>query len=269
MQLLAGLSVVLLLLTSASLAHDLYLVSGVQDAKDKVCARIGEEFPESMNAVTADRLNSFSYQSRDGKRVGLTGNVQEKQFCAALPAPPPAVVEVTVQPRFIKLEANDFNSYIEGEGLVNIQRLRRERKQEDAPGRELYSRYAKLLTGPVSSIVSKPLGHALEIVPTKDPRELSAEEPLMVTVLFEGRPLADVQVSAVYAGAKLKGHSYPISTRTDSEGHAVLKLDRAGLWYARLIYMRPAQDDPEVDWRSYFATLTFEVRSGRTGASTE
>ncbi|MBI1739361.1 MAG: DUF4198 domain-containing protein [Acidobacteriales bacterium] len=269
MQSLPSFSIVLLLLTSASFAHDLYLVSGVKDARGKLCARIGEEFPESANAVTADRLNSFSFQGADGKRVGLTGKVQEKQFCAALPARPPAVVEMTVQPRFIKLEAHDFSGYLEGEGLLNVQTLRRARNQEDAPGRELYSRYAKLLIGPVGSIASKPLGHALEIVPAKDPGELSAAEPLLVTVLFQGRPLPDVQVSAVYAGVKLKGHSYPISTRTDSDGRAVLKLDRAGLWYARLIYMTPAQDDPEVDWRSYFATLTFEVPPGRTVASTE
>jgi type IV secretory pathway protease TraF len=96
---------------------------------------------------------------------------------------------------------------------------------------------------------------------------LPAEEPLAVKVLFQALP--DVQVSAFYAGAKLKGHSYPVSSRTDPEGRAVLKLDRAGLWYARLIYMRPAQDAPEVDWRSYFATLNFEVLSGRTIPSSE
>ena len=249
----------LLLFAYASFAHDLYLVSGIKAAESKVCARIGEEFPQSTNAVTADRLNSFSHRNTEGAIVQLIGTVQGKQFCAPFTARASSVVEMTVQPRFIKLEAKDFGPYIEGEGLADVQKMRRERSQENAPGRELYSRYAKLLIGPVGAAASKPVGHALEIVPSKDPRELSPREPLQVTVLFQGKPLPEAQVSAVYAGAKMQGHSYPISSRTGSDGQAVLKLDRPGLWYARLIYMRPAEDDPEVDWRSYFATLTFEI----------
>lgn len=250
-----------LLLTSTSFGHDLYLVSGIEAAQGRVCARIGEEFPQSTNAVTADRLNSFSYRDMRGTLTALTGTVQGKQFCAPFTVRTPNVIEMTVQPRFIKLEAKDFGPYIEGEGLLNIQKLRRERNQDNAPGRELYSRYAKLLIGPLGAVASKPVGHALEIVPSKDPHDLLPAEPLRVTVLFQGQPLPDAQVSAVFAGAKMQGHSYPISSRTGSDGQAVLKLDRVGLWYARLIYMRPAADDPELDWRSYFATLTFEIPS--------
>ncbi len=47
-------SLCVLLFTSVSSAHDLYLVSGIKAAESKVCARIGEEFPQSTNAVTAD-----------------------------------------------------------------------------------------------------------------------------------------------------------------------------------------------------------------------
>src|SRR5581483_1714380 len=256
----------LVLYASTSFAHDLYLVSGIKAAESKVCARIGEEFPESTNAVTADRLNSFSHRNSEGVITELTGTAQGKQLCAPLTVRTASVVEMTVQLRFIKLEAKDFGPYIEGEGLIAVQTLRRERNKDNAPGRELYSRYAKLLIGSLGAAASKPVGHALEMVPSKDPRELSPREPLQVTILFKGKPLPDAQVSAVYAGAKMQGHSYPISSRTDSDGQAVLRLDRAGLWYARIIYMRPAEDDPEVDWRSYFATLTFEIPS--TAATT-
>jgi hypothetical protein len=50
-----------------------------------------------------------------------------------------------------------------------------------------------------------------------------------------------------------------VVTRTDAEGKATLKLDRGGLWYARLIHMVPAQDDPDYQWRSFFSTMTFTV----------
>ncbi len=140
------------------------------------------------------RLNSFSHRGTEGAIVQLTGTVQGKQFCAPFTMRAPSVVEMTVQPRFIKLEAKDFGPYVEGEGLIDVQKLRRERNQDNAPGRELYSRYAKLLIGPIGAVASKPVGHALEIVPSRDPRELSRGDPLQVMVLFQGKPLPDAQV---------------------------------------------------------------------------
>ncbi len=249
----------LLLFSTAAFAHDLYLVSGVPGAQAQVCARIGEEFPGSTNAVTADRLTSFQLHPTAGAPVPLKGTVTDKQFCAPLNSSGSAVVEMTVQPRFIRLEPKIFGQYITGEGFKHVLSLRRERGLEDKDGRELYSRYAKLLIGPQGQNASKPLAHALEIVPDVDPAALKVGEPLSATVLFKGMPPVDVQVAAVYSGAKLKGHEFPIVTRTDSRGKALLKLDRPGLWYARLIYMEPAQNDPEIDWRSYFATLTFQI----------
>jgi uncharacterized GH25 family protein len=163
---------------------------------------------------------------------------------------------MVVQPRFIKLDGKLFNQYIEGEGLNAVMRSRAQ-SGETAEGRELYSRYSKIISG--SADAKTVLGHTLEIVLEKNPAEIKAGEPLPVRVLFRGKPLADVQVAAVYAGAKLAGHKYPVATRTDSEGRAALSLDRAGLWYVRLIHMVPAVDDPDVDWRSFFATLTFSV----------
>lgn len=241
-----------LFLASTANAHDLYLTHETEG----VCAGIGEEFPKSTNAITADRLNSFQVRKGEAS-TALSGKVTGKRFCAATPEAAPFIAEMTVQPRFIKLEAKDFNSYTHGEGLAEVEKLRAARGEQAKPGRELYSRYSKLLAGANGAAATKPLGHALEIVPERDPAQLKPGEALTVTVLFKGKPLASAQVAAVYAGAVMKGHEYPVTARTGNDGKAVLKLDRPGLWYARLIYMEPAQNDPDVDWRSYFATITF------------
>lgn len=240
-------------------AHDLYLVTGVPGATKRVCARIGEDFPESTNAITADRLNLFQLRKAIEAPLMLKGEVIGKQLCAPLSTSGPAIAEMTVQPRFIRLEPKIFAEYIAGEGFRSVSALRSKRGLEDEDGRELYSRYAKLFIGKVGDAASKPLGHALEIVPEIDPSSLKPGEPLKVTILFKGKPLSDVQIAAVYSGAKLKGHEFPVVTRTDDQGKASLKLDRGALWYARLIHMEEAQNDPEVDWRSYFATMTFEI----------
>ena len=241
-------------------AHDLYLITGVPGATKQACARIGEDFPKSTNAITADRLNLFQVRPAKGDSVPLKGKVTGKQFCADLSTSGPAIVEMTVQPRFIRLEAKNFAEYINAEGFKHVIALRSQPELQNEDGRELYSRYSKLLIGELGDAASKPLGHALEIVPEKDPSSLTAGEALTVTVIFKGKPLPDAQIAAVYSGAKLKGHEFPVLTRTDEQGRATLKLDRGGLWYARLIYMEEAQNDPEIDWRSYFATLIFRVR---------
>jgi hypothetical protein len=240
---------------SLSYAHDLYLT---REKNQQICAGIGEAFPASENAITADRLNAFRVWT-NGSSNSLVGKVVAKQFCAPAPSARAFIAEMTVQPRFIKLAGKDFAGYIHGEGLTKVEAARQQAAQADAEGRELYSRYSKVLVGSLGDSATKAFGHALEIIPQRDPSALKAGDALPIVVMFKGKPLADAQVSAVYANAKLNGHEYPVTTRTDAEGRANLKLDRPGLWYARIIYMEPAQNDPEIDWRSYFSTTTFEV----------
>jgi uncharacterized GH25 family protein len=210
-----------------------------------------------MNGVPSDRVDSFQLHGTDGAKP-LSGVEGKKQLCATLPAAS-GVAEIIVHPRFIRLDAKDFNSYIEGEGFKSVVASRQQNGKTNAEGREIYSRSAKALIGKTGDLAARPLGHVLEIVPEKDPASLAAGEPFPVQVLFRGKPLAGVRVGAAYAGAELKGHEYPVTAETDANGRVLLKLGRGGLWYARLIHMVAAQDDPEVDWRSYFATLTFEV----------
>ncbi len=256
----------LLLTASALPAHDLWLVTGVAGARGRVCARIGEHFPASSNGVTADRVEAFQVRAESGAGP-LKGVAEKKQFCAPLSAAGAnGVAEMMVHPRYIRLEAKDFNSYIAGEGFAAVIAARKASGKDGADGRELYSRFAKVVMGNAGGQATRPLGHVLEIVPEKDPAALAAGEPLTVQVLFRGKPLAGAHVSAAYAGAEMKGHDFPVTAETDAQGRALLKLDRTGLWYARLIHMVAAEDDPQIEWRSFFATLTFEVPAKKAAA---
>lgn len=250
------------LLAATAAAHDLYLVVEGEGAQRKVCARIGEHFPDSMNTIPVNRIGRFQARgaTRAEKPQKLEGRVEEavKQTCAPLAAQAD-IVEMTVNPNFIRLAPQDFNGYIEGEGFKAVIAAREKSGQKQTEGRELYSRFSKLILRGAADLGMEPLGHALELVPGISPDQVKAGGTLPVTVLFRGKPLAGVRVSAVYAGAKLEGHSYPVNAETDKNGRAELTLDRAGLWYVRLIHMVPSGGDPDYDWRSFFATLTFEV----------
>ncbi len=55
---------------------------------------------------------------------------------------------------------------------------------------------------------------------------------------LHGRTLAVVDRRRAQDGEYVRScHAYPVVVETDAQGEAVLKLDRGGLWYARLIHM--------------------------------
>ena len=46
--------------------------------------------------------------------------------------------------------------------------------------------------------------------------------------------------------------------RTDATGKATFTIGRAGDWMFGLVHMEPSTE-PDVEWRSYWATLTFSL----------
>ena len=57
-----------------------------------------------------------------------------------------------------------------------------------------------------------------------------------------------------------QGHVEAVTTRTDSYGVATIPLSGAGRWFVRTIHMVETMSEPDVDYESNWATLTFEIR---------
>ncbi|MEO6119317.1 MAG: DUF4198 domain-containing protein, partial [Terriglobales bacterium] len=246
--------VILLMLASNSSAHDMWIVTGVPGAMNKICARIGERFPETVNAPTADRITTFQIRQLD-RVEKLSGTFLDKQFCAPSPAGRDGIVEMVVHPRLNRIDRKRFAEFVRGEGLEHVTKQRE--AENTAEVSYLYSRYSKLIMGsPDAKALSTPIGHALEIVPLGQPSSSPQGSSFRVQVLFRGKPLANAQIAAVHEGASPEAFQFPVVTSTDKEGIAELKLTRHGLWYARLIHTIPA-DDPEFQWHHFFATMTF------------
>lgn len=260
---------VLLLLGMSSpvRAHDMWVVTDVAGAQGKICARIGERFPDSVNSVTADRVRQFAVHTEAGRHE-LSGSFADNQFCAPLPAGVTnGLVEMVVQPRINSIDARRFAEFVKGEGLSHVVGEAR----TNGPVTYLYSRYSKLLFGQLSGRATRPMGHLLEIIPDTDPASLKAGAALRVQVMFLGKPLARAQVAAAHEGASGEAFEFPVKATTDENGWATLQLTRPGLWYARLIHTIPSAD-PEFQWHHFFATLTFRAavaspRAGRLSAT--
>jgi hypothetical protein len=78
---------------------------------------------------------------------------------------------------------------------------------------------------------------------------------LAVRLLYEGRPLAGALVMALNKSAPNEVQRI----RSGPDGRAEFNLHRGGLWLVKAVHMVPAAAQAPEDWRSYWASLTFEL----------
>src|SRR5262249_2695846 len=153
-----------------------------------------------------------------------------------------------------ELPPEKFNSYTEDSGLELAIERRRERREEDRPGRETYGRAVKTLVRPRApaesdgALITAPLGLRLEIVPEADPNALPEGAPLPVRVEYEGRPLAGATVRVGGLDASMGGEK----VRTDEAGRAAVALPHVGAWVLAVVWTKPLDNNPAADYDTTF-----------------
>ena len=107
----------------------------------------------------------------------------------------------------------------------------------------------------------KPLGHALEIVPTAHPvTPMGPGKPIAVQVLYQGKPLKDALVTFIPRGADLKQDFDPEFERhTDAEGRASFTPNEGNYVLVVVHHREPEQKGENYDNTAYSATLTVFV----------
>jgi uncharacterized GH25 family protein len=108
------------------------------------------------------------------------------------------------------------------------------------------------------TVVSKPLGHTLEIVPLENPGDLDVGDYLPIEVIHDGKALS-TEVYATYVGFSTDG-AWAYTTKSDKNGIARIKMLHSGIWLIKISHQKPFPDTRECDQYSYTATLTFEVK---------
>ena len=96
----------------------------------------------------------------------------------------------------------------------------------------------------------KPL--KLVIVPQVDPLKVGPGKPLPVRVLADGKPLAGVELVGDYRGAP-----HEVSAKTDTEGRAQVMVRNEGLNIISAAVYLPVENDPNIESRGLFTSLTF------------
>jgi len=225
----------------------------------------GDNFPESLSLLGQQRVTALVLHGPAEPQTISEFRVEGKSLSFEI-TPTTAgshVVALSTRSRRVRLKAEEFNDYLDENGLGSVLATREELGEINEAAVERYAKWAKafidvgeLEADEEEPAWSKPVGHTIEIVPDKNPNEVAAGGRLGLRVLYEGEPLAGATVT----GGKAGGAAGEILTTTDEDGHASVTVLSSGRWYLRAIHMIERADDPEVRWESFWCTLTFEVR---------
>lgn len=256
------------LLALPALAHDLFLKPDSFFAKvnSKVTISIlNGSFLASEGAVNFARLQDVSVVAPSGSRTNpkeadFTKNETTSFLHLEPKEPGNYVVGLSTMPREIDLAGKDFNEYLEHDGIPDVLDARKRNKELDKAVREKYSKHVKTIfqVGETQSDSYKTvLGYPVEIVPQANPYKLKAGDSLDVLCLKGGKPLVNQFVMSGHEadGKVIAGQN----VRTDKQGIARIRIERAGKWYVRFIEMSKL-NDAKLDYESKWATLTFEIR---------
>ena len=159
-----------------------------------------------------------------------------------------------------ELPAIRFNDYARLEGLSLVTAARTRAGTTGKPGRERYSRRAKMLvqvgaqSAANQALATRPIGLKLEIVPARNPYALGATQMLPVHVLYKGKRLAGATVKLT----SLEADEKPVATAiTDRAGRATFRVPPVGDWLVNVVWSEPVQGDAQVEFDTTFSSLTF------------
>jgi hypothetical protein len=146
-----------------------------------------------------------------------------------------------------------FEAYLEFEGLQHIAPKHRAQGKPMTGIIEHYVRCAKLLLNVGGGAGDdRAIGMPLELIAERNPYRLAPGEMLPVRLLFNGKPIAGVQISAFNkSDPENRGH-----VRTDAEGRARIALPAAGPWLVNAVHMVESTI-PAAHWMSWWASMTF------------
>ena len=172
------------------------------------------------------------------------------------------IIGYSSHPSTVELAAQDFNKYLKEEGLDAVAALRASRNETGARAREHFSRCAKslVLVGPPHAAQGdRLLGFTLELVAERNPYALRADQDLPVRLMYQNRPLAGTLVVAM----NRLNPAEKLAARTDDDGRVRLRLRPGGMWLVKAVHTLPASTGSNVEWVSFWASLTFELRTAK------
>jgi len=265
---LLGAGLVVLSATLAA-AHDMFLKPAqffLAENATLDLALLNGTFSKSENSIERKRLVDISVLGPAGRtRVDTsawkaTGDTS--YFSVKTGAAGTYVIGVSTRPNIIALKPAEFNAYLKDDGIPDILAARTRDGQLGVPSKERYHKHVKAMVQVGEARTEQfaiALGYPAEIIPVTNPYSLKAGGTLRFRTLVDGKPAANQYV--LYGGRTPSGGRIEArNVRSGADGTAEIKVSSAGVWYLKFISMTPVKGDPEANYESKWATLTFAVR---------
>ena len=280
---LATLTVLTVVIVTAVSAHTLFLKLDsffLEPNSTGMVALFNGNFDRSENAIARGRMLDVSVVSSGGVvhppesawRDSAVFHWSPDSVDTAMLSfetgdPGTYLIGVSTAARMIDMNAEEFNEYLVHDGIVDAIEQREAAGKTNDEVTERYSKYVKALVqvgDARSGEWAHELGYPVEFMPLRNPYELGVGDELRVRFLRAGEPVANQLVYANYEGHQGRDaggeHVEAVITRTNADGVATIPLSGTGRWYLRTIHMVETPSEPDIDYESNWATLTFEVR---------
>jgi hypothetical protein len=227
-------------------------------------------FEKSENPITRDRITDARIIGPDYEFIPNNNDWYDKDNISYLKFKTGKsgtyVAGVSTLPNMIELTADEFNEYLEHDGLLDVLAERKKDGEMDKPSKEKYAKHVKILlqilekkTNQYNAVFNYPV----EFVPKSNPYEAKPGDKITFILLKNSRPLPD---HLVYIGSKPASadihepdHGKEETIRTNKKGEFKIRMDHSGIWYLRTIDMVKSENR-DADYVSNWATLTFEIR---------
>jgi uncharacterized GH25 family protein len=228
--------------------------------------RVGQDLLGDPLLLDPSLVNQFVVKDGDGIRPVVRRDGRDPAGLVRLAAPGVHVIGYRSNPSAIEIPADTFNQYLKEEGLDGVSAQRASRNETRAPAREIFSRCAKSLVfsgATADAAGDRPLGFTLELVAERNPYGMRADQDLPVRLTYENRPLAGALVVAI----NRLNPAEKLSARTAADGRVRFTLRRDGMWLIKAVHMVPAPQGAQAEWASFWASLTFEMRTASAGTN--
>lgn len=116
--------------------------------------------------------------------------------------------------------------------------------------------------GAPSNGALQPKGEGLELFPLIHPSDITAGEDAAFQLLFEGRPLADVEVTIFREAGQYDGKKIEATLTTDAQGRFTVRAGDAGAYLTQVRYRTESPAGAATPYRSYTHTLAFVAHQG-------
>lgn len=224
---------------------------------DKLNREIEREFQKNMTRrfelITDERRFNLIDESKDGEVPVLTKKVDFEGL---------GLILMERDFAYIELKPEEFSEYLEHENLDDVKKIW-EKTGKRKVEKERYSRFLKSLIVSGSNfkgeVYKKVFGLKLEIVLLKNPYELSVGDSIEAKILFDGKPLPD-KIVMIYNQDLKEGKFTEQKVKTDKDGIVKFKLTSDGFWLIRLVHLLPCNGCKDVNWESFWASFSFEIR---------